>query len=290
MKICFVTCSKEPLLTNDDLLLSKYLLNKNIVVVPAIWDDITVNWQAYDAIILRSMWDYHTRIDEFNAWLDKLELLGCIVLNSVSIVKWNQNKKYLADLSPLGALLPPYHFCLQNSIIRLTDIMAINNWDKAVIKPAVSGGSFNTWTTTALSAAADELRFAEMLQYGDVIVQKFMDEIITNGELSLLFFNKKFSHAILKKAKPGDFRVQAQFGGTDEPAYPVESVLKKAQSLLNTINKPLLYARVDGILLNNDEFYLMELELIEPALFIGSNENACENFYEALHNLSMGKS
>jgi glutathione synthase/RimK-type ligase-like ATP-grasp enzyme len=286
MQICFVTCSKEPALTKDDLLLSRYLLNKNINVVPSIWDDITVNWQAYDAIILRSMWDYHTRIDEFNAWLDRLELLGCIVLNPVSIVKWNQNKKYLADLSPQGALLLPYYFCLQNSNIRLPDIMEINNWDKAVIKPAVSGGSFNTWTTTALSVATDEFRFVEMLQNGDVIVQKFMDEIITNGELSLMFFDKKFSHAIIKKAQPGDFRVQSQFGGTAEPAYPGESVIKKAQALLNTIDEPLLYARVDGILLNNDEFYLMELELIEPALFIGSNENACENFYRAFHNLT----
>jgi glutathione synthase/RimK-type ligase-like ATP-grasp enzyme len=285
MQICFVTCSKEPDLTDDDLLLSRYLLPKDIIVVPAIWDDAKINWQAYDAIVLRSTWDYHTRIDEFNIWLNKLESLGCVVLNPVSVVKWNQNKKYLAELSQQGALVPAHHFCPQNSDTPLTNIMNVNNWEKAVVKPAVSGGSFNTWTTTALNATADESRFAQMLQYGDVIVQEFMDEVITSGELSLMFFDKKFSHAVIKKAKLGDFRVQAQFGGISEPAFPEEAVLKNAAALLDIIKEPLLYARVDGIIANDGQFYLMELELIEPVLFLRSDENSCENFYNALRHL-----
>jgi glutathione synthase/RimK-type ligase-like ATP-grasp enzyme len=284
MQICFVTCSKEPALTKDDLLLSRYLLTMNISVVPAIWDDEEIDWSAYDAVILRSTWDYHTQIEKFNRWLDKLELLGCTVLNPVSIVKWNQNKKYLAELSLQGIKIPPYNFCLRNSNSHLTDILIDNCWDKAVVKPAVSGGSFNTWITTASRASSDELRFAQMLQDGDVIVQKFMDEVITGGELSLIFFDKKFSHAVIKNAKSGDFRVQAQFGGVSEPVFPGEAILRSAIGLLETIKEPLLYARVDGII-SDEKFYLMELELIEPVLFLGSDENACENFYKAFQHL-----
>ncbi|MEO6630308.1 MAG: hypothetical protein ABIN13_01260 [Mucilaginibacter sp.] len=281
----FCNVQQEPALTEDDLLLSRYLLTKNIIVEPALWDDIKINWQAYDAIVLRSMWDYHTRIDEFNIWLDKLEALSCKVLNPVSIVKWNQNKKYLAQLSQQRALVPPHHFSPQNSNTRLSHIMAVNSWDKAAVKPAISGGSFNTWTTTVLDVGFNEVNFTQMLQQGDVIVQKFMDEVIINGELSLMFFDKKFSHAVVKKAKSGDFRVQAQFGGIATTVFPGETILKSAGALLNTIEEPLLYARVDGIIADDGAFYLMELELIEPVLFIGTDEIACDNFYIAFRNL-----
>ena len=175
--------------------------------------------------------------------------------------------------------------CFESLALELqTEIMIDNCWDKAVIKPAVSGGSFSTWVTTASAAASDELRFAQMLQDGDVIVQQFMNEVITGGELSLIFFDKKFSHAVIKKAKSGDFRVQAQFGGVSEPVFPGESILSSAIDLLAAIKEPLLYARVDGII-SDEKFYLMELELIEPVLFLGTDENACENFYKALHHL-----
>ncbi len=112
-----------------------------------------------------------------------------------------------------------------------------------------------------------------------------MDGVVTNGELSLMFFDKKFSHAVIKKAKSGDFRVQAQFGGISEPVFPGEAIVKSAGALLNTIEEPLLYARVDGIIADDGNFYLMELELIEPVLFIWTDENARENFYKALQNL-----
>jgi glutathione synthase/RimK-type ligase-like ATP-grasp enzyme len=285
MRICFVTCNDEPLLTMDDQLLTQFLLTKNIITEAAIWDEEEVAWQQFDVIVLRSMWDYHTKADKFIAWLNRLDLFGYKVLNPVSAVKWNLNKRYLADISKQGVLLPPLQFCAQNSVDSLQVIMKTNCWEKAVVKPAVSGGSFNTWTTTALSAANDNALFKKMLGEGDVIVQKYMDEITTKGELSLMFFNKKFSHAVLKRAKAGDFRIQAKFGGTVEVLEPNESILNYASAIIDTIDEPLLYARVDGIVGNDGKFYLMELELIEPALFIGSSTAACANFYEALDNL-----
>jgi glutathione synthase/RimK-type ligase-like ATP-grasp enzyme len=284
MHICFVTCKNEPLLAEDDRLLASYLLTKKIKVSPAIWDDENVQWQAYDAVVLRSMWDYHTRIDEFNMWLDKITALGCQVLNPVTVVMQNQNKKYLVNLAAKGVLVPPCNYYAKGSSENLAQIMQTNNWNKVVVKPAVSGGAFDTWMVDMANAELNQLRFNEMLQARDVIVQQFMEQIVSEGELSLLFFNKKFSHAILKKAKAGDFRIQQKYGGTNVAVHPDEKVVEGALKLLNTINEPLLYARVDGIL-TADGFYLMELELIEPALFIALGENACNNFYTALTEL-----
>jgi len=285
MQIAFVTYKDEANLTEDDNALAQYLSKKNIFVNPVVWDDIKINWQGYDAIVLRSTWDYFEKTAEFNVWLDKIELLGCIVLNPVSVVRWNQSKKYFLDLSHKGILIPPYQYLLKRTHSSLADILKDNDWKKVVIKPAVSCGSFNTWIANSSPTAADELRFTEMLEKADVIVQKFMEEIITEGELSLIFFNKQFSHAISKRPKNGDFRVQLKFGGTTDPVVPGKKIVQQAANLLSSINESLLYARVDGVIAGEDKFYLMELELIEPRLSVSSNVKACENFYEALLQL-----
>ncbi|MBK9732440.1 MAG: hypothetical protein IPO83_14390 [Chitinophagaceae bacterium] len=289
MQVAFVTYSKFPDLTEDDQLLMHYLVQKNITVSPVQWDDKTINWQQFDTIILRSMWDYFERPHEFDQWLDKLEALDCNVLNPLSVVRWNQNKHYFNDFRRKGVLLPAYVICSRNDKQTLKKIMEESGWSKAVVKPVISGGAYNTWVTTIDTVASDEIRFAELLKTGDVIVQIFVEEIVTKGELSFIFFNKKFSHAICKKAKHGDFRVQTQFGGTAEVIQPDAAILMQASELLSSIAEPLLYARVDGVVTDDGKFLLMELELIEPTLSFFINENACENFYDALVELSETK-
>jgi len=284
MHISFVTYNEKSELTPDDELLADYLRTKGISVSPAAWNDDAVDWKQYDAIVLRSTWDYHKKIDHFNVWLDKLEQLRCNVLNPVAIIKWNQNKKYLVDLINQGKHIPSFVFCAQNNYASLEEILAVTQWEKVVVKPAVSGGSFNTWVTTVSAAKSAQPEFESMLAGGDVIVQKFMNEIVGEGELSLMFFNKVFSHAVLKKASQGDFRVQSQFGGTVENVQPGDDIIQYATSLLDDIDEPLLYARVDGVV-SDGQFFLMELELIEPALFMAYHPNACENFFGALETL-----
>jgi glutathione synthase/RimK-type ligase-like ATP-grasp enzyme len=286
--ISFVTNEAWPSLTPDDQLLADYLRNKGVLVTASIWNDKHIDWSMFDAIILRSTWDYHQKIDEFKVWLKRLEAASRPVLNPVSIVKWNLNKGYLVELHDAEKHVPPFAFCRQNSNESLQQLFETRGFAKAVVKPAVSGGSFNTWVSDASSAIDDEPKFKAMLDTGDVIVQKFMDEIVDEGELSLMFFNKKYSHTILKRAKQGDFRVQSKFGGTVEKFEPAQEIVQYAESLLTEIKEPLLYARVDGVV-SNGRFYLMELELIEPALFMEYDAKACENFYRALQALSFRK-
>nr|MDQ3016487.1 hypothetical protein [Bacteroidota bacterium] len=260
MLLAFVTYWKLPNLTDDDRLIQQYLQERGFEVRPTLWDDPNVDWEAFDALVLRSMWDYFERPDEFNIWLDKMESLHCLVLNPISIVRWNQNKNYFDEFARKGILLPPYVIIPGNDNQQLEKILADHQWQKAVVKPAISGGAYNTWVTTKDSAADDETRFAELLKSGDVIVQIFVEEIITKGELSLIYFNKKFSHAILKRAKEGDFRIQTQFGGTAEIFQPTHSILRQATDLLNGVEESLLYARVDGVVTDDGRFLLMELE------------------------------
>jgi glutathione synthase/RimK-type ligase-like ATP-grasp enzyme len=284
MHISFVTYNEKPALTPDDELLAAYFRTKGISVSPAAWNDDAVDWKQYDVIVLRSTWDYHKKIDHFNSWLDKLHQLGCYVLNPVAIIKLNQNKKYLTHLLGQGKHIPPFVFYRQNSAASLDQILVTNQWEKAVVKPAVSGGSFNTWITSGSTAKSAQAEFERMLAAGDVIVQKFMNEIVEQGELSLMFFNKIFSHAVLKRATQGDFRVQSQFGGTVKSVVPDEDIIQYATSLLADIDEPLLYARVDGVV-SGGQFYLMELELIEPALFMVYHPDSCENFFRAFEAL-----
>jgi glutathione synthase/RimK-type ligase-like ATP-grasp enzyme len=285
MHIAFVTYRDKPDFAPDDQYLVQYLQKKNITIAPVVWDDPEADWLAWDAVIIRSTWDYYKRPVEFSAWLKRIEGSGCKIFNPTSVMRWNMNKKYFIRFSEEGILLPSFEFLSQNTSVQLNQLMNKKQWKKAVVKPAISAGSFNTWVTTSESAVADQPTISSQITNGDIIVQKFMDEILTDGEISLLFFNKEFSHAVRKNAKPGDFRIQTQFGGTVTPITPDAKVLRQATDIVGRIKEPLLYARVDGIE-SQGNFYLMELELIEPVLYVNNNDQACENFYRALISMT----
>ena len=284
MRIAFVTYKDEPLLFEDDQLIADYLESKNIKVSPIPWDDETIDWTLFDAVVIRSTWDYIHRAAEFNIWLEKLKALEVKVLNPISVIQWNQHKSYFVDFSEKGILVPSFQYCPAKSKFELSSIIKENGWDKAVVKPAVSAGSFNTWVVEDDNLVSSQQHFTELLQTNDMIVQEFVKEVLTEGEWSLLFFNKKFSHAIIKKPKDGDFRVQAKFGGSADPIVADTRIIEQAATILNLIDESLLYARVDGLVLKGD-FYLMELELIEPVLFVEKDVHACEKFHEALLEL-----
>lgn len=214
MIVAFVTYPLLPGLHADDNIIAEYLTKRNIIVSAVSWDDPNVDWKKFDALVLRSMWDYFERPGEFNAWIEKIEAMGCVALNPVSVVRWNANKRYFDHFSKLGFKLPPYKICDQGSGGSLASILETSGWSKAVVKPVISGGSYNTWVVETSTAPLHEEQFQKLLSTSDLIVQKYVEEITSEGELSLIFFNKQFSHAIQKKPKTGDFRVQTQFGGT----------------------------------------------------------------------------
>ncbi|MBV9073292.1 MAG: hypothetical protein JOZ10_06650 [Acidobacteria bacterium] len=251
-------------LTEDDRLLIPALRALDIEAVAAVWDTSTVDWTSFDGVIVRSCWDYHLRLAEFLAWIARLECLGVPIQNSPLVLRWNADKRYLRQLEAFGTILPPTSWISEDEQVNIGDILAERGWERAVIKPAVSATAYNTRCVDR--SEADEL------VRGPLLIQQFVPEVRTAGEWSMIFIGGQFSHAVRKYPKQGDFRVQAEFGGREEPATAGSALVAAAAKILDQAEHT-LYARVDGVE-QHGQFLLMELELIEPVLFLALGDAA----------------
>ena len=151
------------------------------------------------------------------------------------------------------------------------------------MKPAVSGGAHRTWRASP-GEPADEARLSAMAGDGTVLIQPLVDEIERDGEWSLIFFDGRFSHAVIKRPRSGDFRVQKEHGGTVEPIVPSASIIADAARAIaaaSAAGETPLYARVDGCVVDGT-LMLMELELLEPELFLRTDAAAGDRLASAL--------
>ncbi|WP_299762253.1 hypothetical protein [uncultured Pontibacter sp.] len=261
--------------------LHSFLNKKGLQVTLEIWDDPAVDWGKYDVVLLKSPWDYFDKITAFYTWLDQLDKLQVRVLNPIKTVRWNADKRYLVELQEQGENVVPSVWLEQGTKLQTAEVFAQLQSDKIIVKPAVSGGAKNTFALTQEEAEAKTETINELLQQESFLAQPFVPEIQTKGEWSFLFFNGAYSHTVLKAAKAGDFRVQHFFGGTVHTPEPPAQLLEAAHNLVDKYAQGCLYARVDGVELNG-ELVLMELELIEPFLFMATSEGAIERYYQAL--------
>ncbi|MDX5420670.1 MAG: hypothetical protein LPK14_00330 [Hymenobacteraceae bacterium] len=257
------------------------LTQKGLSVSFQVWDDPAVDWSRFDLIVLKTPWDYFDKIDAFYTWLDRLEEAGCRVLNPVKTVRWNADKRYLLEMQEQGVKVVPTVWLEQGQAFDAADLFARLGTEKVIVKPAVSGGAKNTFALTREEAEAKAGTITELLQQESFLAQPFLEEIQTQGEWSFLFFGGEYSHTVLKMAKAGDFRVQHFFGGTVQTPEPPAHLLEAAHNIADQYAQGCLYARVDGVEVAG-ELVLMELELIEPYLFMPMSEGAFERYYEAL--------
>jgi len=280
-KIAFVTYHRAPNLTPDDALAIAPLKQFDIEVTPAIWNDPTVNWKQFDAVIVRSVWDYHRQPRQFRHWLDHLKAQQVTLWNPAAIIRWNMDKKYLRDLAAKGVTIPPTLWIEAESSADLFSLLNENRFEQAVIKPIISATAYQTYRTSPTTARNDQARLDEILRHSGAMIQKFVDAVTITGEWSLIFFAGRFSHAVLKRPQAGDFRVQDDFGGTSQSISPSPELIKQAGAILRLVEQPLLYARVDGVDIDG-QFTLIELELIEPHLFLQMDAVAPQRFAEAI--------
>jgi glutathione synthase/RimK-type ligase-like ATP-grasp enzyme len=284
MQIALATSHDWPDLTPDDRTLLQPLADRGFKAEPAVWNDPNYPWQDCDAVVIRSCWDYHLRSQEFLHWIAFLESTGCSVWNPPAMIRWNADKSYLRSLEIKGIPIVPTLWCEPGETPSLADALRAQGWDKAVVKPRISATAHRTQLVEAKNAKAGQSLFEELMAGPGVMVQKFMDSIASQGEWSLIFFGGQFSHAVLKTAKPGDFRVQSDFGGKSRVADPPAHVLECAIRAVRAAGDP-LYARVDGVVdlvPRQEHFRIMELELIEPVLFLTSNPAAADRFADAI--------
>ncbi|HWG34727.1 MAG TPA: hypothetical protein VN650_11190 [Gemmatimonadaceae bacterium] len=281
MNIAFVTSTAHPDLTPDDQLAVAQLERRRARVTAAIWNDPSVDWTAFDAIIIRSTWDYHHRAAEFRAWIDALEAAGAPVWNPPPVLRWNMEKTYLRDLERAGVPIVPTEWLEKGTNPDLAGLLAERGWMDAVVKPVISAAATRTWRVSHATVLDVGVQFAESLDAGDVMVQPFMPEIQTRGEWSLMFIDGDFSHAVRKMPTGGDFRVQTGFGGRSITDQPDGEVIRAAQRVLDVAPSPWLYARVDGIE-TDAGFVLLELEMLEPSLFFSHTTSGAARFAEAV--------
>lgn len=266
---------------DEDLILSEILNELNVSYEFEIWSDTSVNWKTYELILIKSPWDYFDRYAEFLLWCDKISQLSIPVWNPIEVIKWNSDKSYLKKIQEKGFPIVPTRFLEKGSKLDLSKAFEGFDTDQLIFKPSVSGGAKNTIKISKGDWKNTEPTLTALLAEEDYLLQPFVKEVAEVGEYSYLYFDGKFSHAILKKAKKGDFRVQHFFGGSIGKVNPDPEQLEYFGKLLEAFAKDCLYARIDGVW-KEGEFYLMELELIEPYLFLFLSDAARENYKTAL--------
>jgi glutathione synthase/RimK-type ligase-like ATP-grasp enzyme len=279
--IGFVTYSALPLLSDDDQLVRTPLVGHGVRVEGAVWDSPKVEWERFDALVIRSCWDYHERPNEFEQWLTRMETLGVPVWNPPSLIRWNMDKHYLSELEQQGVFTVPTIWLDQGAPHSLSEIVAERGWDEIVVKPSMSNSGVRTWRSQTAELPMREADFRTLVFERDVMVQPFVPELQRDGEWSFIFFDGTFSHAVRKRARDGEFRVQNEHGGRANAETPRPSLVEEAARILSFAPDRWVYARVDGCE-RDGALMLTELEMLEPSLYLSYHPQAAQRFADAI--------
>lgn len=244
------------------------------------WNRAGVDWARFDAVLIRSTWDYQNHLPEFMATLERIERVSCL-LNSVAVCRWNSDKRYLLDLQERGVPIVPTVFQVAPQSAHLDQAFSEFATEQVVLKPVVGANADDTFVLE--SGASNLWQQALKVHEGRVsLIQPFLDAILSEGEYSLFYFGGQFSHAIRKQPAPGDFRVQEEHGGIIQLITPAEDLLAAGGHCMDhctgAVGEELLYARVDLVRLASGELAVMEVELIEPSLYFDQDPSAAERF------------
>lgn len=272
MRVALATAEYLPDLSPDDQVLFAELQKRGVDTSIVIWDT-DVDWPVFDVVVARSIWDYHLKYARYLEWLADLDAAGVRVHNSTDVLRWNAEKRYLIELEAAGVRITPTRIVARNTETSLSTILSETGWTDAVVKPAVSASGWETWFLTGPCTQREEQRFVEQNSEMELLVQQFAPGV-TAGEISFVFLGGTYSHAILKRAAPGEFRVHIEHGGTVEDFEAAPAQIEWASAVVAVVaDRPWTYARVDAV--SDDEgLMLMELEMLDPELFFKHSEAA----------------
>lgn len=222
------------------------------------WDDAKTDWSTYGAVIIGTTWDYWDRLDEFLAALERIEGQTCL-FNSSALVRWNARKTYLRELETKGAKLIPTLWLEVADEAAARAAFDTLGADDLVFKRQVGAGAKDQHRLKR-GEPIPEMRHPMM-------VQPFLKMIQDEGELSFIFIDGDFSHALIKRAQPGDYRIQSTYGGREEKITSSTDDLAAARAIIAALDEAPLYGRVDMLRGPDGSLLLMELEVIEPYLY-----------------------
>ncbi len=265
----------------EDRLLREALARRGIQTRRIDWSREEVDWNAFAAVVLRTPWDYFDRFAAFWAWLGALQTHPC-VLNDLGTLRWNIDKHYLAELEAAGLPIVPTTFVEAGENTSLRDAMASLDSEAVVYKPTVSGAARETYRVRPGGVAEHAERFAALTAQRAMMVQPFMPAIVEHGEVTVVAMQGRPTHGLLKKAKVGDFRVQDDHGGTVHAHVPTADELALTEAALRVRGPTPVYGRVDMVRDDAGIARIMELELIEPELWLRLHPPAAEAFAEGI--------
>ena len=283
MKLAILTSIDMPNMLPYDMEVIALLEKRGVETTILIWDKIITRspqeLQQFDAILIRTIWDYFLKYDEYLKLLNLLEASKVPVFNPVEILKWNANKKYLQQLQNECFDIIPTIFNLNND----KDSFAVaisKDWKKVVLKPVISGNSYHTFVIDG----EDEHKFNQLIDKHYInrpyMLQEFIPEI-SNGEISTIYFSNGYSYSVTKVPPVGEYRVQFDYGGIYHFG-DVDPIIKNTcDRIAARFENKLLYQRVDGVW-RDGKFLIMEVELIEPDIYLNLNNNALSNWVDAL--------
>ena len=268
----------------EDKLVVDALKNQGMSVLRLAWDDANFNWSNTKYVLFRTTWDYFDRFQNFSTWLSRVSK-QTILLNSERIIHWNIDKHYLLDLKQKGIHIAKSHFIEQCSSTTLKELHNRLGWNETVLKPCISGAARHTYKLNKSNINRHESVFKKLIAQEAMMLQPFQYSIIEKGEVSLIVINGKFTHAVLKIAKKGDFRVQDDFGGSVYEYNPSNDEIEFAETAVKACIEFPLYARVDVFKDNDGILAVSELELIEPELWFRNNPTAANSLASAIKKL-----
>ncbi len=275
-RFAFATWSTLPTGQPDDLLAAAVLAKRGHSTTAEVWDDPNVDWGSYDAVVIRSTWDYYQRPSEFLGWLDRCSRATAL-WNPAPMARWNSHKSYLLELARAGVpVIPTEQGQVGES---LDELCRRGGWEAVVVKRMVAAAAYSAHFVPPEERAAFEPLYSSELAAAEIMVQPFIQGVLDPGERSLVYLDGQFNHAFSKGAAlPVDRRDVHGYRGVD--ATPAERAL--GDLVLTRVDPTPLYARVDLVKGPDGAPLLMELELLEPHLFFAGSVPARARFADAL--------
>ncbi|MGQ0383380.1 MAG: ATP-grasp domain-containing protein [Gammaproteobacteria bacterium] len=279
-RIAFLTLGERGDFVIDDELAVEPLARRGVAVETIPWNQPDVDWARYALVVVRSTWDYQHHAAEFLATLERIEGVTRLC-NSAAIARWNMRKTYLRELATQGVPTVPTLWrdgLARGGLLTLFDELGS---DEVVIKPVMSGNAEGAWRLDRLRAK-DLAGVIEAYFHGrPLMMQPFERAIVSEGEFSLIYMGGAYSHAILKVPKAGDFRVQEEHGSDVRSATPEPGLRATSDAAMNAVGERLIYGRAD-LVRHGEAFRVMELELVEPALYLRMDPGAPARFADAI--------
>lgn len=281
--IWLITYDALPQLDPDDELAAKILRERGYICAPKIWDDPKVDWSKCQFAVMRSTWDYHRKFEAFEKWLTQPVLSGRL-WNPPELMAWNSRKTYLRELEAAGVDIVPTIWFDQNAAPDIVENAVANSkLEEAIVKPTIGLATSGVSKVNLKTAQADAIqKICDLVKKSGALLQPYMQAVEGAGERSLIYLNGKFSHAIRKTA----FQHFAPAGHAGEKLLePEADEIALAERALAQIPEQWLYARVDVVRdLEQNKPRLMELELVEPSLFMQFAPDAPKRFADAIES------